>query len=303
MTIRKGCLFAILWGLLWAAFWPGNTAYGASSAVGTWDFTVSGAKSGSAYLTFNRDYTIRGFTLVTPTSAGNSNSITAPGIDYAPLSGQICGITAITPISSGNGNSSTTPGIGFAPLRGQWGMDGAHVVGFLYNTPSTDTNRLDITSFSGTVSNNQQSFAISGITLDGNVKLSGARPISNSAHLTGNWTIKKSVKGKLIFDEVFVALPDLTMGNGTLYDLTGCGADLCVFGYGVLSKGNRLNVTIKEFPMPADGSACSTLSYSSDGGTISAAAGVINLGSGRATLSGVQSGSPQVKVSMPVICQ
>src|SRR5208337_3520719 len=101
---------------------------------GTWDFTVSGAMSGSAYLTFDA-----------PTV--NQDLTVNPGV----VSGYIIAVPATVGLSSGINLNPTT--FGYATLNGQWQMDGNQVVGFLY-TPPSDPVRLDIASFSGTVAAN-----------------------------------------------------------------------------------------------------------------------------------------------------
>jgi len=254
------------------AFFIGGAAYGANSPLGTWDFTLSGAKLGSAYLTFNPDGSITGYIIESPTTG-----VQTGGINSHPL------------------------GFGYAQLSGMWQPDGNQVVGFLANPP-TDAMRLDITSFTGTVSNNLESFAIAGVTENGNVTLSGA-PFVQSQTLPQVWTIEMTTQGgRLIFTEIFNATPDQTIGGGNLYDLVGQGSDICVFGYGALSKGVNFNVSITQYQMPAGGD-CSSLDTSSATGTMSAGTGRINPRTFTANLSGFQDGSTTSRVSMPVICQ
>lgn len=276
MRIGKRQFKVMLWIAGGALFFLGGVANAAFvSPVGTWDLTVSGAKLGSAYLTFNDDGTITGYILVIP-AHGNT------------------------------GGATHTASFGFATLSGEWEPNQyGQIAGFLNNPPS-DTVRLDITSFLGRVSKNGKVFSITGQTADGNVALKGV-PFAELTALPSTWTIDKEltsgpVKSRLIWTEIFSAQPDPFLGGNNLYDLQGAGADLCIFGFAALSKNNNLNIAISEFAMP-DNMDCTTVDPTTTTGVVSATVGRINLRSGVAKLSGVEEGSPPIKISMPVFCQ
>ena len=272
MKIRKRQLGLMFLVAVAAIFSLGGTAASATwtSPTGEWDFTVTGAKKGSAYLSFNSDQTIAGYILVVP-SPGNKG---------------------------GKDHVST---FGFAFLTGQWQFDSrGQIVGFLNNDPSTEV-RLDTTSFTGKVKKNGVGFTITGVTEDGKLTFTGV-PFQTLTPLPTVWTIQKKAKKRLIFTEIFDAQPDTTVPDHNLYDLFGEGANLCIYGHGVLSKSNNFNVSFVEYPKP-DSSDCSDINPATATGVGSAGVGKINLNTGKATLTGAQEGSPSLPVSMPVFCQ
>jgi hypothetical protein len=289
-----------------AAFFLGGVANatGWVSPVGTWDFTVSGAKLGTVYLTFNDD--IHGKT----------------------ISGYINVIPGFTPKQTATGETVT---FGFATLTGLWEFNqNGQVVGFL-NNPPTDTVRLDIESFTGGVSSNENVFTMTGQTLNGPLTLNGVQ-MQVQTPLPDVWTIQKIMQGDVTFTEVFFAQQDPDLGGyNNLYDFAGWGADICIFGVGTLSKGNNFGITITEYPMPDSGGCESiTPSFAQAGtkqtgrkaalavsgkvglgppgpppstGIVSSAIGKINLHTGVANLAGYETGDPAAKVTMPVFCQ
>ena len=272
MRFRGKQLRLMLWVAVVATFFLGGTAASAAytSPTGEWDFTVTGAKQGSAYLSFNSDQTITGYILVIP-SRGNK------------------------------GGKDHSRSFGFALLAGQWQFDHrGQVVGFLNNDASHQV-RLDITSFLGRLKKDGKGFTITGQTEDGRVTLNGV-PFQTLPPLSTVWTIQKKVKKSLIFTEIFDVQPDTTLQGYNLYDLYGEGADICIYGYGVLSKSNNLNIAFKEFPKP-DTNDCSDIDSATATGILSAGVGKINLSTGRASLTGYQEGSKSTNVSMPVFCQ
>ncbi len=265
-----------------AAFFLGGTARAAAwvSPVGVWDFTVTGAKQGSAFLEF-----------------ANYQDTTIPG-------GVVGGSILVIPASGNRVPSGQVQSFGFTQLAGEWEFNSqGQVVGFLNNAPA-DTIRLDITSLKGSVAKNGTGITLTGQTVDGNVILSGV-PFKELTSLPNLWTIEKMVKGKLIFTEIFLAMQDpFSVGNNNLYGLSGEGADICIFGYGALSRGNNFGVAFMEYPMPTDPTQdCSSIDTTTATGVGSAGIGKINLKTGVAKLSGVQEGSPSAPVSMPVFCQ
>ena len=271
MKIGKRYLIVLL-GAFTALYFNCGAAHGASSPLGTWDFTVSGGKSGSASLTFHRDYSIVGYILVIPKSYKNEGTI-------------------------------LTANFGFAKVKGQWQPDGKNIVGYLYNDPS-ETVRLDFPSLKGAVSAGGNSFVFNAQNEDGNVKFSGV-PMPAAPHETMpiNWTINLTTQGIVMYTEFLTALPD----ENNLYTLTGVGANYCVYGYANLSRGKNLGVALWEFPMTD--TSCPAWSSTPDN---SAVLGGVALGSitinpdsqsGSTTLKGVQQGSPGPKVTMKVLCQ
>ncbi|MFZ0930081.1 MAG: hypothetical protein WAN11_15860 [Syntrophobacteraceae bacterium] len=305
MRIGKRQFTVILWVVFAAAFFLGGVANAAGwvSPVGpTWDFTVSGAKLGSACLIFSSDpNTVTGYILVIPSSTS------AGTIDHAVS-------------------------FGFTTLSGMWEFDqNGQVVGFMNNPPS-DTVRLDITTFSGGVSSNGNVFKMSGQTVDGNLTFNGVQ-MALQTPLPELWTIEKIIKGDVTFTEIYVAQQDPELGGYyNLYDFAGWGADICVWGTGALSKQYNFGISFTEYPMPASGD-CNDITPSlvhagstrigtkkaavavSGGGGLgpsgpppstgigSAGIGKINLKTGVANLAGYQEGSPMTKVTLPVFCQ
>jgi hypothetical protein len=279
MNIRKRQFTVMLWVAVAAAFFLGGTASAATyvSPVGEWDFTVTGAKNGSAYLRFDPDQTITGFILVVPAGKGGKDHVAS---------------------------------FGFGILTGEWQVDQrGQIVGYLNNDAKSDV-RLDITSFSGKVKKKGASFTFpfNGITEDGKVAFNGA-PFKVLSALPTAWTIQKKAKKALLFTEIFTALPDAILGSYNVYALDGEGADKCIKGYGVLSRSTNLNISFIEYPRP-DSNLCSDVKPT-DTGVGSAGVGKVKLNedgsgnvvTGKASLAGVQEGSSQITVSMPVFCQ
>jgi hypothetical protein len=282
MKIIRQYLIVSLWVALSVTFCLGGAAYGQVSPVGQWDFTVSGAKSGSAYLTFNLDNTVTGYILVIP------NTVTA--------------------------NEKNVPGFGYAQLSGLWQMDSTQlqVAGFLTALPPTTGVRIDITSFMGNVSNRGETFTIAGVTLDGNVTLSGV-PYQAYTDLPSTWTITKTVKGQLTYTEITSVTADQSLGvNGHLYDFSsGEGADICLFGNGVLSTPtnshvSHFGISYQEFAMPTDDSGCGSIDPTNSSSPplhVVTSFGTLDLTTGKATLTGYENGTPPIKVTTPMVCQ
>jgi hypothetical protein len=282
VKIKKRQFAVMLWVAVAAAFSIGGTARAAEvSPVGIWDFTVTGAKLGSASLEFV-----------------NNPDPTIPG-------GLISGSILVVPAPHNTVASGQIQSFGFTPLTGEWQFDSqGRVVGFL-NNPPADTVRLDIASLQGSVAPNGTVFTLTGQTVDGKLKLNGV-PFKQLTSLPNLWTIEKMEKGKVTFTEIFVATPDpFGVGDNNLYGFSGEGADICIFGYGALSKGNNFGIAFSEFPMPTDPTLdCSSIDPATDsGGVVSAGVGKISLQTGTAKLSGTQEGSPGTPVSMPIFCQ
>jgi len=289
-----------------AAFFLGGVANAAGwvSPVGTWDFTVSGAKLGTTCLTFYDDI-IHGKT--------------------------ISGYLLVIPASVNEGATGQVVSFGYATLSGLWEFNqSGQVVGYLNNPPS-ETVRLDIDSFTGGVTSNGNVFTISGQTVNGNLTLKGV-PMAMQTYIPDVWTIEKIIKGDVTFTEIFFAQQDPDLGGyNNLYDFAGWGADICIFGMGALSKVNNFGIAFTEYPMPDSGD-CSDITPSFVTGSIrvsakkaafavsggaglgppgpppstgigSAGVGKINLQTGVANLAGYQEGTPATKVTMPVFCQ
>jgi hypothetical protein len=282
----------MLWVAVTAGFFLGGTATGAvtfNSPVGQWDFTVTGEKQGTLFLDFADDNTVTGYILVIP----------------------------------GTLNSKKVVSYGFAWLAGEWQFDQkGNVDAFLYNDPS-ETVRLDVTTFTGKVKTSKGvavSFSATGQNEDGNLSFSGVPSVAPTATLPGVWTIEKEAQGNVIFTEIFSAQQATDtngniVGNGNLYLLLGEAADLCVMGYGSVSKRNNFYVNIWEVPMPALPSTCADIDFATAAGeVVSTAIGKISIktdafdnATGSATLSGItqtaDTAAKGTKISMPVFCQ
>jgi len=306
MRIRKRQFTVMLGFALAAAFFLVGVANATGSAtpVGpTWDFTVSGAKLGSASLTFYSD----------------------------PINGNtISGYVLVIPSAASAANTGHTVGFGYTTLTGEWEFNqSGQIVGFM-NNPSSETVRLDIATFSGSVASNGNSFVFSGQTVDGNLTFNGVQ-MQMQTNLPPLWTIEKIMKGAVTFTEIYVATQDPQLGGySNLYDFAGEGADICIWGMGTLSKGTNFGIAFTEYPMPDSGN-CSdiTPTFLQSGSTriakkpalavaggvglnpnpppasgiVSAGVGKINLNTGVANLVGYQEGDPATKVTIPVFCQ
>ncbi len=318
MRIRKRQFTVMLGVAFAAALFLGGVANATSwvtPVIGTpWDFTVSGAKLGSGAITFWDDNTITGYVLVIPASTKN-------------------------------GQAGQAVSYGFFDLEGEWEFNqSGQIVGFMNNDPS-ETVRLDIDNFSGSVSSNgqSQSFKFTGQTVDGSLTFNGA-PIQMQTNPPSLWTINKIMQGAVTFTEIYNTWQDVEYGGyNNLYDFSGVGADICIWGMGAISRGNsssaNFGIEIVEYPMPTSGgceSITPTFALAGSGrvarktalavaggaglnpnpppatGIGSAAIGKIKFqgvdGGGNATTStatsaGYQEGSPPTKVTIPVFCQ
>jgi hypothetical protein len=88
------------------------------SPVGTWDFVVSGSQQGVAFLTFNKDFSISGYEVLTFKSS-------VPSTDARNPTGGDTGRGGLTSTNSSgsSSNTSTTLIIGFGPVEGFWQLD------------------------------------------------------------------------------------------------------------------------------------------------------------------------------------
>jgi hypothetical protein len=292
MRITRKQFAVMLWVAVAVTFFLGGSASAITafnSPVGQWDFTVTGAKKGTAFLEFGP-------------------------ID--PISGLagVSGYVLVIPGTS-KGGADGVSSYGFAWVYGMWQFDSkGKVVAYLYNNPA-ETVRLDVTSFTGKVNNNFTKFTATGQTEDGKLSFSGVQSQAPVTSLPNVWTIEKKSKKNVAFTEIFIAETSAT-GNGNLYGLSGEAANLCISGYGAVSKGNNFYVNLWEAAMPDDpAKTCADVDFSTGSGIVgSAAIGKIKIKTdgfsnvtGQANLSGVTqtvetSGKP-AKITMPVYCQ
>lgn len=243
------------------------------SPVGTWDFTVSGCKTGAANLIFNNDYTVTGFTVVVPGAKDK-------------------------------GGTDGVAEFGYAVFSGQWYFNQkGQVAGYLQN-PASYSTRLDIDSFVGKVSSDRKSFTFTGSNEDGNLKFTGV-PFKQLAFLPTTVSLQKTMKRRPTFTELFSveAVPD---GNGNLYQLNpapdNSAANLCVEGVALLSRANNLTLALYEYKMPTSGD-CNDITSSTKTSVGSAATGRLNLKTNIGTLKGVEQGTNvhgSLNITMPV---
>ncbi len=269
--MNKKSIIAGVWlALVSALFLVGNSSAGPISPSGgigtkTWDFTITGANLGAAYLTFSDD-----------------------GVDRL--------ITGYINVAPGQGIEGMDLTLGMTYVYGQWSFDEKNrVIAYLNNEP-TEEVRFDVTNLVGVVSKGEKKLNLVGQTVYGKLKFSGkvAEPLDA---LPEYWSVVVNKKESMMtFVQVFSVFPT---GDLNLYGMTGLAADRCLIGSALLSKSNDLVVTIGEAPMP-DSLDCSTVSQQEY--TIYSAIGKLNRKSLEGKLNrGAEEGDGSKKVTMKVL--
>jgi hypothetical protein len=123
-SLRGLCTGLATTGLLLATNTPGLSQALPPSPVGTWDFVVSGSQQGIAFLTFNKDFSISGYEVITMKAS------VPPSVDMRNPSGGDTGrgglVSTNTPTVSSN-----LFFFGFGPIEGTWQLDDrGRTVGF-----------------------------------------------------------------------------------------------------------------------------------------------------------------------------
>jgi hypothetical protein len=236
------------------------------SPIGDWDVVISGEQKGVAQITFNSDFTITGFEIITtrPSQSTDDNP-RGPGVDDDNPRGS-------SDSTSTNG-TSVVHYFGTAPLTGTWTFadSAGAVVGILTESGSDETNGI---SFRGRIRESR-------ITLVGHhsgrkIQYRGI-PLIGAPDISGNYILSGKKNGEP-YVEIVNLSPDTVINS---YILTGEGPAYAGVGRALLSNQGKLGL----FEIQSIGT----------NGVLSAISGGFNAQKGKGSLSGRDEVNDQVK--------
>jgi hypothetical protein len=236
-----------------------------NSPVGTWDFIITGAERGVAYITFEDDFTLSGYEVVTPAAPKSPKVNESRGDDS---------IGRYITSSGSSGTVTKTNLVGFGHITGFWTFDTKGRVVGIYtegndNIESCTTNEVVVTSFETNVIDGITFINISqatnfvttcttnavtnGISFSAVVR-PGTRMVIKTMSPVGRYTLKgvpaqevpdfsgfhmANAKSRgLRYTELFLAEPSFEFPNAFL--LAGAGPGYEFWGVGVLSSQRHL---------------------------------------------------------------
>jgi len=194
------------------------------SPVGTWDFVISGAESGVAFITFNGDNTFDGVEIIAPKSKGGTSD-----------DGRTVGDDGrIDPPVSGT-NTAGNVLYGTYDISGEWAFDiSGKVIGFFPEISSvftgSETNTVtNSVSFVASVVPGRR-MTLKGSSGIGKVQFRGV-PFTGVPDISGPWSGQME-KGNQTFTELF----DISFAGPFHFDVIGDGPTYSFDGLALVSS-------------------------------------------------------------------
>jgi hypothetical protein len=236
------------------------------SPEGTWDFVVLGAERGVAYITFEDDFTLSGYEVLTPAARKSTQVNETRGGDS---------IGRYTTESSGPTITTKTNLLGFAMINGFWTYDTkGHVIGIYTEGNEVEictTNQLIVTTFEtnivdgvSVVTTSQSTNFVTdcvtegvtnGISFTGVVR-PGKRMVIKSTSAIGRYTLRgvpaaevpdfsgwhwaMARSGGPQFTEFLRASPSQEFAN--VFDIVGLGAGYELGGWAIVSSHRQVGL-------------------------------------------------------------
>lgn len=224
--------------LLWAAAYSGQAQ---PSPVGTWDCVIKGGESGTAWLTFNSDFSVEGMKIIVP-------RIPKPDA-LIPIVRSLTGSRDDEGTDDG-GSGVVTNEFGGLQIGGTWGFDqSGRVIGFYTEVASDLEGALHTNAvpFRAVVRPGSRLVLLARVP-NGKVTLKGV-PFVSLPDLSGSWYGTGRRSGARMV-EFFSLAPD---GQSNSYDLNGEGPGYVLEGSVMVSSLRRISLVMLEVQMGEEG--------------------------------------------------